>query len=439
MMGRWPLLALPIVTVAVVALALLTAAAPRPFRAARIWGGPTDGPRLSLRVEVVDVVESGGEVVERAVPGEKGAVLIHVGRFEAARPLALDAEGAAEVALDLPETSEPIVASVTQNGNHIALGRIALERARWAKAARRRGGWIEGHVSGGHEVRVAPERGAFAVPFEEGLLVEVSRAGNAVAGASLVVEATGGRVVPREARTDARGHARFSLTPDEHALGLNVVVSEGNARSEASIGLPVVPGALRARLVGGALEVEAPVPREVAYYALVNETARLAGGRIAFAANGRGDFSARVPLPPLAAPPSHAVVSSERDLRSAAAVGWPLGVPPDGTPATTFDAVDALLLDGRSLGAARETARRARVRWATVAFCAVAVLLELALLFRHTRARDRELDEHLAREGIAGEQADKLAPARSLALFLAVAAVALGFLLLAIAAVIRLD
>jgi hypothetical protein len=104
----------------------------------------------------------------------------------------------------------------------------------------------------------------------------------------------------------------------------------------------------------------------------------------------------------------------------------------------TFDSVDALLLDGHALGAARERARRARVRWATVAFCAIAVLLELALLFRHTRARDRELDAHLEREGIGGEQAEKLAPARSFAVFLAVAAVALGFLLLAIVAVLKL-
>jgi hypothetical protein len=439
MTGRWPLLALPVLTVAVVALALLTAAAPRPFRAARIWGGPTDGARLSLRVEVVDVIESSGEVVERPLPDGKAVLLIRAGRFEAARPLTLDAEGAAEVALDVPETKEPLVASVVQGENPIALGRIGLEGARWAKAAKRRGGFIDGHGSGGHEVRVAPERGAFAVPFEEGLVVEVSRAGNAVAGASLVVEATGGRVVPREARTDAHGRARFSLTPEEHALGLNVVVSEGDVRTEASFGLPIVPGALRARLLGGALVVESPVPRDVAYYALVTEGVRLAGGRITFEANGATDISARVPLPVLPLPPSHAVVSSERDLRSAAAVGWPLGVPPDGTPATTFDAVDALLLDGRTLGAARENSRRGRVRWATVAFCAVAVLLELALLFRHTRERDRQLDEHLAREGIAAEQADKLAPARSSALLFAVAAVALGFLLLAIAAVLRLE
>ncbi|HEX6765625.1 MAG TPA: hypothetical protein VF103_09115, partial [Polyangiaceae bacterium] len=95
-------------------------------------------------------------------------------------------------------------------------------------------------------------------------------------------------------------------------------------------------------------------------------------------------------------------------------------------------------LDGRSLGAARENARRARARWTTVAFCAVAVLLEMALLLSYTRARDRELDAHLVREGVEADDARRLAPTRSPALFLAIAAIALGFLLLAIAAVLKL-
>src|SRR5262245_8487984 len=331
MTGRWPLLALPVVTVAVVALALLTAAAPRPFRCARIWGGPTDGERLSLRVEVVDVVESRGEVVERAVPSEKASVSVRAGRFEAARPLALDVEGVAEVAFDRPEATEPLVASVSQHGTVLALGRIALARARWSGAARRRGGWIEGRSTGGHDVRVAAERGAFAVPFEEALWDEVSRGGAAVAGASLELEASGGRLARSAGTTDARGRARFSLVPEEHTLGVSVIVSEANARSEARFGLPVVPGALRARIVAGALVVEAPVPRDVAYYALVTEGERLTGGRVAFSTTGGVETVVRVPLPTLPLAPTHAVVSSERDLRSAAAVGWPLSVPLDGT------------------------------------------------------------------------------------------------------------
>jgi hypothetical protein len=184
--------------------------------------------------------------------------------------------------------------------------------------------------------------------------------------------------------------------------------------------------------------IEAPVPRELAYYAFVTETERLAGGRVALSADASGRFVAHVPLPPAPLAPTHAVVASERDLRSAAAVGWPLRVVPDGEPGRTFDAVDALLVDGRELGSSREATRRARVRWAAVAFCAVAVLLELALLVAHARVRDRELDAHLAREGVRGDTAERLAPARSATWFFALAAVALGFVLLALAALVKL-
>jgi hypothetical protein len=438
MTARWPLLALPIVTVAVVTLALLTAAAPRPFRAARLWGGPTDVERMALRVEIVEVVESRGEVVERPVAGERAVVRLWSKGFEAARNVALDSEGMAEVSFDVGRTTEPLVASVTQQGIELGLGRIELDRAHWARVARRRGGWVQGQASGGFDVRIAPERGVLAVPFEEGLWIEVAREGKPVAGATLGVTATGGRIRPAEGQTDARGRARFTIIPDEHSLGVRAVVSEQNMRGEVAFGLPVVPGALRARLLGGSLVVEAPVPRDVVYFALVTENQRLSGGRVTLSSDGRGDSSARVPLPTLPISPSHAVMATERDLRSAAAVGWPLVVRPDGEPGRTFDAVDALLLDGRSRGAGRENARRSRVRWATAAFCAVAVLLELALLLFQARTRDRELDAHLAREGIAGEDLERLAPARSRALVLAVAAVALGFLLLAIAAVVRL-
>jgi hypothetical protein len=438
MTGRWPLLALPVVTVAVVALALVTAAAPRPFRVARIWGGPTDGDRVSLRVELVEVVQSRGEVVEEPSPGATVSLRLDAPGFEAGRKLTLDTEGMAEVRLEVPRASGRLLATVSQQGVELALGRISLSRDRWSSAARRRGGWVTGHAPGGYDVRVAPERGALAVPFEEGLWVEVRREGAPVVGAKLELVVTGGRAAAREAVTDARGRARFSLVPEEHTLGVRIAIFAQGARSELAFGLPVVPGALRARLSGGELLVEAPVPRDVAYYALVTETERLVGGRVALAPDGSNDFVARVPIPSLPVAPTHAVVATERDLRSAAAVGWPLVVRPEAEPATTFDAVDALLLDGGSLGAARETARRARVRWATVAFCALAVLLELALFVAQAKARDRELDAHLEREGVRGEEAARLAPARSPALFLAICAVALGFLLLALAAVFKL-
>jgi hypothetical protein len=435
-MTRWPLLALPVLTVAVVALALLTASAPRPYRVARVWGGPTDGESMAMRVEVMDLVESRGEFAERPVVLEPALVRVWTGNFEASRRAVLDAEGDAEVAISIPSSSSPLTVAVGQNEKELALGRVRLERERWVKAARRRGGWVTG-AAGDYSVRIAPERGALAVPFEEGLWVEVERNGNRILGATVSITATGARVSPEKGVTDARGRARFSIAPEEHTLGVRVSITEGEQHAEVAFGLPVVPGALRARLFGGDLVIEAPVPRDVAYFALVNENGRLFGGRVALAPD-RSGASARVRMPELSVPATHAVVSSERDLRSAASVGWPLFVKSDAEPGVTFDAVDALLLDGRPQGATRENARRARVRWATVGFCAISVLLELALLLAYTRSRDRVLDAHLEREGIAGDEAARLAPARSLWFSVAVAMVALGFLLLAIAAVLKL-
>jgi hypothetical protein len=435
-MTRWPLLALPVLTVAVVALAILTAAAPRPYRVARVWGGPTDGETMAMRLEMTDLVESRGEVAERPVAAEPALVRLWTGNFEASRRAVLDAEGDAEVTLSIPASPSPLTVAVGQDGKELALGRVRLERARWAKAARRRGGWVTG-TAGDYSVRIAPERGALAVPFEEGLWVEVERKGTRIAGATVALAATGARVSPEKSVTDVRGRARFSIAPEEHTLGVRVTITEGELHAEVAFGLPVVPGALRARLLGADLVIEAPVPRDVAYVALVNENGRLFGGRVALTPD-RSGASARVRMPELAVQPTHAVVASERDLRSAASVGWPLFVKSDAEPGVTFDAVDALLLDGRPQGAARENARRARVRWATVGLCAIAVLLELALLLAYTRSRDRALDSHLEREGIVGDEAARLAPARSLWFSVALAMIALGFLLLAIAAVLKL-
>jgi hypothetical protein len=84
-----------------------------------------------------------------------------------------------------------------------------------------------------------------------------------------------------------------------------------------------------------------------------------------------------------------------------------------------------------------EKLRRDRVRWVTAAFCAAALLIELALLVALTRSSDKALDAHLARSGVAGEEAARLAPKRSPAVIVALALVALGFLVVALAGVLR--
>jgi hypothetical protein len=427
---------LPFATVVIVALAMVTAGGPRPYRVARLWGGPTDGAALSFRVEVFEMVgDRGGGLQEH--PVTSGAVRVHVRRpgFEGARPVTLDEEGGGEARFDATPGDGRTEVTVEQAGVTLARGEIGLSTERWARAARRRGGFVEA-PAGSFSVRVAPARGALAVPFEEPLVVEVRRSGAPASGATLDVRATGARVEPRQVTVDASGRASIRLTPDEHTVTVTLTAKDAGGAGEASFGLGVVPGALRARLDGRTLVVESPVPREVAYFALVTERERLLAGRLALTPDKKGGSTARFDLP-AHAQPTHAVVASDRDLRSPSSVGWPLH--PAATPATTFDAVEALLLDGRPRAALHERHRRDRIRWVIAAFCAAALLIELVLLVALTRTSDRDLDAHLARSGVAAPEAQKLAPKRSPAVIIAIALIALGFLVVALAGLLRLQ
>jgi len=267
----------------------------------------------------------------------------------------------------------------------------------------------------------------------------VRRAGAPAANVRVRASGTGARLTPGERVTDARGRTTLAIAPEEHAVTVTLDVGEPGASAQASFALPIVPGALRARREGQTLVIESPVPREVAYFALVSESERFLGGRVTLRADARGQTTARVPIPELAQDAPYAVVSSERDLRSSASVGWPLAPAADGEPALTFDAVDALLLDGRPRAMLRDAGRRARVRWIVGAFCAAALSIELLLLIVFTRRSDRALDAHLEGAGVTEAEATRLAPKRSPAVIVALIAVALGFLVVALVGVLRID
>jgi hypothetical protein len=435
---RWPLYVLPVATVAVVTLALVTGGGARPVRVARVWGGPTTAERVSVRAEVFDLLDERGAVHEVPVSSGQVTLKLHAPGFDAVRSAALDVEGSAEFAFEPPERARPLDLAVAEAGSELGRGRIELEPEPWAEAARRRGGWAVTRA-GEFEVRVAPERGALAVPFEERLLLGVMRAGVAAANLRVHASATGARLTPIDATTDAQGRLVLAFAPEEHTVSLTLDLGVAPAATAVSFALPVVPGAMRARREGNELVIESPVPREVAYFAVVTPSELLFAGRVTLSADARGQSSARVPLPPLGAGEHYAVVSSERDLRSAAAVGWPLEPAADGEPERTFDAVEALLLDGRPRALLRETRRRARVRWVVAAFSAAALTIELLLLVAFTRKSDRALDAHLAGAGVDLEDAQRLAPKRSPAVLVALFAVALGFLLVALMGVLRLE
>jgi hypothetical protein len=433
---RWLLLALPVALVAFVTLALVTGGTVRPYRVARVWGGPTDGRRVSVRVEGLEVLVERAAVVERPLSGGGVVVELHAPNFDARRAATLDSEGSAEVAFELPSPAPGLQITVWQ-GEELARGTLALDAAPWVRAARRRGGWASARA-GDFQVRAAPLRGAFAVPFRDELAVDVLRAGAAASGVRLHARGSGATVEPETLTTDPAGRATFSIEPHEHVATVTVTVDGAGGDATASFALPIVPGALDARRSGETLTFTSPVPREVAYFALVTETERLLGGRVTLtpSANGAG-ASASVPFSSLQPPPKYVVVSSERDLRSPAAVGWPLDIPsPDAEPARTFDAVDALLVDGRPRAAAREARRAARVRWVVAAVCGAMLALELVLLVMFTRNSDRSLDAHFAGSGLDAEALARLAPKRVPRVALALILVALGFLVVAAAGVV---
>lgn len=436
--GRWLLFALPAATVAIVVLSLLTAGVPRPVRAALVFGGPTDGDSLAVRVEVVDVLQGTlGDVMEHPVGSGEVRVHASTGAHESVRGFRLDEEGQAEAHLELGAHQGPVALSVEQGTEELARARIELGRDDWRAAARRRGGFATAR-DGAVEVRFAPARGALAVPFEEEVWIDVSEGGAPLANVEVGLSSSSARVTPEKTTTDGAGRARFRFAPAEHVVSASVTVARAPAPARVTFGIPVVPGALRAVRQGRELVIESPVPRDVAYFALVTEDARLGGGLVKLSPDALHGASARVPLPELPNAPVYAVVASERDLRSAAAVGWPLAVDPAGPPARSFDAVDALLADGRPRAMARETARRTRVRWVTVLLCALALVAEIALLVRLTRVRERALVSSLERFGLDEESLERVAPPRSRYFGVALVTLAIGFLVVALVAVLRL-
>ncbi|HYQ28775.1 MAG TPA: hypothetical protein VER04_16195 [Polyangiaceae bacterium] len=427
-MSRAWSLALPVLTVLVVGYALLVAGVPRKLRGARLYGGPSEGAAvLSLRVESVEregerehafwngplhvrAHASGGPEVEVAVVQAVGGVADFEVRF--ARPVH------GPIDLELRDAASAVLAS----------GHFELDPTRWAAHARRRGGWIRGRADRALVLSVAPERGAFVVGSAEALIVRVERAGLPLSGASLTVSAEGARLSgAQELHTDERGRAQLFVEASELNPTVRVEArTEGGESGLIDTGIPVVGGGFRVLAVPGALRIESAVPRTEAFFTLVSERLRLAGGVIVLSPNGRGGSVGTLPLTTWPAP-AWLVVSSEVDQNSAAAIGWPLDLGPE--PAHTFDVPEALLLDGLPAAFAREQARRSSVRWLTAAFIALAFVLSVVQLVWRVRAADRHIAEHL-REGLEQEQAARIAPRRVLPVLVALLAIALGFVAL---------
>ncbi len=429
-MSRAWSLALPVMTVLVVLYALLVAGVPRRVAGARIYGGPTEGQRtLSLRVE--SVLRDG----EREMPAWDGPLVVvaHAGGVAARSVRVSEAlNGVADIELEFANDVRSPVSLELRNASGVSLakGDIALRVVDWAAHARRRGAWIRGRSVEALQVSIAPERGAFVVGAWDPLLIRVERKGDAAPAVRLTVKADGALIdEPDRARTDARGRARVRFQPVDLNPTLRVdAQAEDGESGGIDSGVPVVPGGLHVVTSAGGVRIESSTPRTEAYFSLVAEGSRITGGALKLTPDGRGGSyaTARLPSTPY---PAWLVVSSEVDLNSAAAIGWPLQVGAE--PAQTFDVRDALLLDGLPVAFEREQGRRSRVRWLTASFIALAFGLSVALLVVRVRAADRQIDQHL-RSDMDRQTARRIAPRGVLPLIVGLLAIGLGFIALAL-------
>jgi hypothetical protein len=406
-------LALPAASVLAVGYAVLVLGKPRPVFAARIRGGPTEGVMaLSFRFEAVR--HSRDE--EAPLANDRVALTATLANGEKLEwEGTLNDEGAADVTLRThAKVTAPVRVRATlppgkygaDRGTPRAIvlvdDRISLTAEEWSRGARHRGGWTAVGTNGPLAVRVAPGRGAFAVPFKDPLVVEVHKGGVALAGASVRIVAEGADPEPSEIVTNAEGRGRVMLSPREHAVSVSVHArAPTGEEAEVDAVIAVVPGALHASVSGARLVVRSPVALDRAYVTVVGERARISGGEVALKPNEAGESegvfsSSRGGMDEWtrsAHVPSWAVVSSEPDQHSASLVGWPLVTRTD-EPTSTFDVADVLLADGIGAAVERENERVGRIQ-VSAAAAAVAVLsLTGALLVRRGRRAARALEAH---------------------------------------------
>lgn len=460
----WALVGLPAFSVIVIAFALFVVGAPRPYVAARLFGGPLEGQsEYHLRLEAAERLgeletprELGLQVHARTVDGREA----HWGG-------STDPQGNAEVDLQFDSpTSGPLTLTIAldrgqaelPDGYVLARGSVTALPQAWRDHVRVGATWTQ-RSRGELNLRVAPARGVFAVPFHDGLFVEVTRAGKPVAGADIQLSLDGATWLEggeeggarRRAVSDERGRVRAELIPDSHVVTVEVKARLEQPRGEALTGrlawrLPVVPGALDARLEGepGAqsLVVTSPVEREWAHVALLDRSARWGGGSVALRQTPDGNYRGRWSLPQDFRPDNRwALVSSEADFTSGGTVGWPLNDDSE-APQARLSAREMQLLDGFPAAHARDRSRVTKARWLAVGVALLSGALVLVLLLRRARESQRKLAEHLRLQealGNAEEGANSTlqAPRYSFTLVLGLICVGLAFLMLGLLVLYR--
>lgn len=414
---RWLSSLLPLATLVVVAYLVFVVGAPRSVVALRLLGGPTDElARFSaLLLCERDGSPCGAEKLELSARATSGQT--------ARTGAAFDEDGLAEVALDFAAPPRAFELSISRDGEELAKGRVELSGARWRSKVVRRGGFHGGAAAGELSLSIAPARGVFAVPYTSPLFVR------APVGAAFDLRAEGARIKPTHAVAGENGLVRVDLTPLEHVVTVQVKATAGTQSGSLSATVPVAAGALMARWDEKGIVVSSPVPRDVAYLAVLSESGRVAGFRVKLHPSAEGAESDLVPLEHAPSGQLWARAASDPFASGTSMIGWPL-FESDSEPETTFDVRDVTLLDSGAGATARERARRRGVlAWALVVGLCGALASILSVLARARRS-NRLLEAHL--DGALGPGgAELVAPrARTRSLF-GMVLIALGFLVVA--------
>ncbi len=439
--GRFWLFVAPLSAVLVVLLGVVSGGV-RPFRSARVYSGPTQGlTELSLRVEVGER----DRVMEMPVPDVSfSVVVVEGGQRVASANGRTDALGSAEVRVQLPRPRDSVLELRVEATDHVAtlLGRgLVLGRTdTFRAAATRRGGFQRGRHTGDIELAVAPAHGVLMTAqgaLDDELMIRAQRADGPVANARVSVKLEGAEPAETELRTDARGIGRLRLQPREPTVRVELkAAADGIGEGTLAARLEVVQGAIRVTREGDGLRLVSSGAASLAYLAVFDENRRYLGLHAALSPAPDGRLTAVVPWPAgLPATPLWVVASSQPDLASPSAVGWPI-VDAATLDPQTFDARELLLLDGSAVARLREERRARRIRWVTAGYSALALLVTLLMFVRSVAQTDRDLERHLSQAGV-DDAARSIAPAGKGRALLAAACIGLGFVVLALFALLK--
>ena len=439
--GRFLLFVTPLSAVGVVLLGVVSGGV-RPFRSARVYSGPTQGiTELSLRVELGER----DRVME--VPLENtsfGVVAVEGGQRVASARGRTDALGSAEVTLHLPRPRDSALELWVEPQSHVeaplARGLVLGNAKTFQQAATHRGGFQNGRHAGELELAVAPAHGVLVTAqgaIDDELVIRAERAGAPVVDARIGVKLEGAEPAEAHVKTDAHGLARLKLRPSDAQVRVALeATADGIGDASLAARLEVVQGAIRVTRRGDQLLVETSGAASHAFLGFFDENRRYGGLSTALTPAPDGRLIANVPWPAgLSASPLWVVASSQPDLASPSAVGWKVAGTDEPDP-RTFDARELLLLDGAPVARLREERRARRIRWVTAGYASIALLITLLLFVRRVSDSDRDIQKHLADAGI-DDLVPSIAPVKKGRAVLAAACIALGFVVLAVFALLK--